>query len=142
MDHYSVGINELSDAFKDVLEKYDKDVLDALNEATKKQARETKRDIVNNIGHSGIHTGTRDGKYAKNWAVKNEGTGLTVKSTIYNKAPTYRLVHLLEKGHQTKAWGKVISGHDAKAYPHVAPAAKKAGENYVKKIEEEINDIH
>ena len=77
------------------------------------------------------------GEYAKNWAVRNDRRSKT--TIVYNKAPTYRLTHLLEKGHvirnQYGEWGRT------NAEPHIAPAEQEAVADLVKKVEEDIEKI-
>ena len=57
------------------------------------------------------------GEYAKNWALKSRRVMYTDVYVIYNKAPTYRLTHLLENGHDIVVNGVKV-GH-APAQPHI-----------------------
>ena len=59
------------------------------------------------------------GDYAKNWSIKTKSVMYNTVYVIYNKAPTYRLTHLLENGHDVVVNGKKV-GH-APAHPHIAP---------------------
>ena len=53
--------------------------------------------------------------YADQWAAREEFTRLTKDAVIYNKAPTYRLAHLLEYGHLTR------DGRRVQGQPHIKP---------------------
>lgn len=68
----------------------------------------------------------RHGKYARNWRFKKNSKGSYV---VYNAAPTYRLTHLLEKGHILKNGGR------SKAIPHIKPVEEHAIESFEKGIE-------
>lgn len=71
--------------------------------------------------------------YANQWAYKKDRlmTGGT-SVIVYNKAPTYRLTHLLEKGHAKVNGGRVA------AIPHIAPAEKEAVDKYLHRLEAEL----
>ena len=68
-------------------------------------------------GRKGIH-------YYKNWTYDSYRGG----AEVYNKDPSYRLTHLLEKGHAKRGGGRVPGK------PHIAPAEEVG----VKKLEAEI----
>lgn len=72
------------------------------------------------------------GDYAKNWSVKKEN-GYAV---VYNKAPTYRLTHLLENGHDIKRNGVKIG--EAPAHPHIKPVEQWVQEELPKRLEEAL----
>lgn len=57
------------------------------------------------------------GDYAKNWSYKTRKVMYNNVYTIYNKAPTYRLTHLLENGHRIVVNGQYVG--DADAQPHI-----------------------
>lgn len=75
------------------------------------------------------------GKYAKNWAVKKE-RGAAV---VYNKAPTYRMTHLLENGHDVVRNGQKV-GH-APAQPHIKPVEAWVQEEVPKRLEEALGNV-
>lgn len=108
----------LDDYAKEVRDEVKKDIQQAAK-ATAKELRETSPE--------------KSGDYARNWSYKQQGSGWVV----YNKAPTYRLTHLLEKSHvirnQSGTYGRT------QAQPHIEPAEKKAVEDLVRKIEEDLS---
>ena len=64
------------------------------------------------------------GKYRKNWTSESYTGG----AVVYQKAPTYRLTHLLEKGHAKRGGGRVA------AQPHIAHAEEMAIKQYEEKL--------
>lgn len=74
------------------------------------------------------------GEYAKNWARKLDKQRLTVGATIYNKAPTYRLTHLLENGHAKRGGGRVP------AKPHIKPVEEWANDEVWNRIVDKVSE--
>lgn len=72
------------------------------------------------------------GEYAGNWKRSTDRFGIV----IYNKN-TYRLTHLLEKGHQLKRGGRKI-GADVPAHPHIAKVEKECIDEYVAEVERRL----
>ena len=72
------------------------------------------------------------GTYAKNWTRTADRSGIAV----YNKNPTYRLTHLLEKGHQLKRGGRKIG--KVQAYPHIEEVEQKCVKEYVEELERRL----
>ena len=72
------------------------------------------------------------GDYAKNWTRTTDKYGITV----YNKSPTYRLAHLLEKGHQLKRGGRKIG--EVQAYPHIEEVEQESIKEYVEELERRL----
>ncbi|MCM3454404.1 HK97 gp10 family phage protein [Heyndrickxia oleronia] len=68
------------------------------------------------------------GSYAKSWARKKVGKNIV----IYNKAPNYRLTHLLENGHVKRGGGRVA------AKVHIRPVEEKIVDEYVSRVERAI----
>lgn len=73
------------------------------------------------------------GEYAGNWKRSTDRFGII----IHNKGPTYRLTHLLEKGHQLKRGGRKI-GEDVPAHPHIAKIEQECIDEYVAEVERGI----
>ena len=76
------------------------------------------------------------GEYAKNWAVKKKN-GYAV---VYNKAPTYRLTHLLENGHDVVRNGEKV-GH-APAHPHIKPVEEWVQEELPARLEDALGNVN
>lgn len=72
------------------------------------------------------------GTYAKNWTRTTDKYGITV----YNKSPTYRLSHLLEKGHQLRRGGRKIG--EVRAYPHIEEVEQEYIKEYVEELERRL----
>ena len=72
------------------------------------------------------------GTYAKNWTRTTDKYGIMV----YNKSPTYRLAHLLEKGHQLKRGGRKIG--EVRAYPHIEEVEQEYIKEYVEELERRL----
>lgn len=73
------------------------------------------------------------GEYAKNWAVKRDRYG---HATIYNKAPTYRLTHLLENGHDVVVNGQKVG--EAPAHPHIKQVEEWVQEELIQRLSEAL----
>lgn len=103
----------------------------ALTETLKISAKNTVKDLK-------ATSPKRSGKYAAGWTSKADGKNSYV---VYNK--TYRLTHLLEKGHATRLGtgkGRYTYGYKArvKAMPHISPAEQKMIDNVDRILEEQI----
>lgn len=72
------------------------------------------------------------GTYAKNWTRTTDRSG----TTAYNKSPTYRLTHLLEKGHQLRRGGRKIGM--VQAYPHIEEVEQESIKEYVEELERRL----
>lgn len=79
---------------------------------------------------------TDSGDYAKGWSFKTEKRyGMPDRQEIHVKAPHYRLTHLLEYGHATANGGRT------KAQPHIKPVEEEVITDFVKGVEDAINNI-
>lgn len=122
--------HSVADQFAEILDGYEKEVRETVEKDIEKVARDTAKKLRQT-------SPKESGEYAKNWSVRNDRRSKT--SIVYNKAPTYRLTHLLEKGHvirnQYGTWGRT------EAEPHIAPVEEEAVRELIEKVEEDIERI-
>lgn len=81
----------------------------------------------------GILRGTsprKKGKYARHWKVTRNKKGSYI---IHNAPETYRLTHLLERGHLLRNGGR------SKAQPHIAPVEEMVIKEMTEGIERVIH---
>jgi len=121
--------DELQKAVMDYLENYkediDEDVIETVDEITKKARDELKQ-------NSPRGKGTRSNPYYKGWAIKlNKKRSGVYYKVIWNKT-NYQLTHLLEFGHVTRNGGRT------KAIPHIRPIEQKYNVEFVDKLEKKI----
>ena len=123
----------VQDQIRAILEEYGQEVQEVVNKAAIETAKETAKDLKQTSPKS-----KRAGKhYANNWAMKEKKIPAGgINTVVYNKAPTYRLTHLLEKGHVVKnqygTYGR------APAIRHIEPAEERGVENFLRKVESEL----
>jgi len=77
-----------------------------------------------------------DGPYAKNWTYR-KGRG---EDTVYNKAPTYRLTHLLENGHDIVRNGEKIGEYEP-GEKHIQPVEEWLKDELPKRLEEALGHV-
>lgn len=82
----------------------------AIRAAAKEGVKKLKKTAPRSSG-----SGSMGKHYADQWAVREEVTRVTARATVYNKAPTYRLAHLLENGYAKRNGGRV------QGRPHIKP---------------------
>lgn len=77
--------------------------------------------------------GKGGGAYARSWTYQQETSSakLTTVCTVHN-GKHYRLTHLLEDGHETRDGGRT------RAIPHIKPAEERVVAEYVRSVEEAI----
>lgn len=113
-----------------VISKLTEEYVEEIEEVLKKEAKATGKKTAETLkqtspkGEGGIK-----GHYADGWTSKitSENMG-TVQVTVYNRSKP-GLIHLLEKGHANRGGGRTLGKL------HVAPAAEKAEEEFVKRLE-------
>lgn len=111
-------------AINDILDDYDKDVREVVNQSIAEVAKDAQKALKK----SGDFRGS--GKYKKSWAVKIEKKRIYTNATVYNKKPG--LTHLLEFGHVKQNGGRT------RAFPHIAPVNDEVQSEVIKKIEEKL----
>lgn len=116
-------------------------ILNAAGSATETALAETlKISGKNTVRDLNSTSPKRSGKYAKGWTYKVINKGEVI---VYNKS-SYRLTHLLEKGHATmlgRGKGRYTYGYKArtKAQPHIAPAEQRMKERIEGILEDQID---
>ena len=115
----AINIDKLDIEIRRNLEIYLANTQEDVKLAVEETAKETVQELRKT---SPVRKGGKGGQYAKNWACKrSRQRGRWFNSMIvYNKDPTFRLTHLLEKEHASRNGGRV------KAQPHIAPAEEIA----------------
>ncbi len=110
-----VNIDAMAAEIMQCLDLYRANTIESVKQAVEETAKETALELREK-------SPKRTGVYAKNWSHKRyQGSGRWYGSMIvYNKAPTYRLTHLLEKGHASRNGGRV------EPEPHIASAEEIA----------------
>ena len=116
-----IKLNDLPRSIVETYQEYTKETIKQIHEAAENAARIAVEDLRKN-------SPKRTGEYSKNWSYTRQDNGYV----IYQKGETYRLTHLLEKGHARAGGGRI------KAYPHIAPEEKKAVAEYLSDVERRL----
>lgn len=125
-------IERFDSAVKEILEKYNKDVISEVKEITKEIGKEGVK-LLKQESKAAVGRHSRRRTYATQWTdtiVRETQTGVEV--TIYSRK--YQLPHLLEYSHTT---GRNRGGHFS-AIPHIAPVEKEIINKYKKMIEDKL----
>ncbi len=119
-------------------DKLAREIMRQMEEYTE-EVKETTQDVAMNVSEKAVKKlrenspkSKNGGTYAKNWTRTTDKYGMTV----YNKSPTYRLAHLLEKGHQLKRGGRKIG--EVRAYPHIEEVEQECIKEYVEELERRL----
>lgn len=119
-------------------DKLAREIMRQMEEYTE-EAKETTQDVAMNVSEKAVKKlrenspkSKNGGTYTKNWTRTTDKYGMTV----YNKSPTYRLSHLLEKGHQLKRGGRKIG--EVRAYPHIEEVEQECIKEYVEELERRL----
>jgi hypothetical protein len=118
-----ISIDDLAKTIESEVRNWTKDVVDDINE------------IKKDVTKSGVRTlkassPKRTGDYAKNWTSKKLKNGDQV---IYQKAPTYRLTHILEKGHAKRNGGRVAPE------VHISPVEEQIVSEFTSRVEKRLS---
>ena len=118
-----VSVDGLEDAVRAELEQYASEVQEDVDSAVVRVARRCLAQIRRN-------SPKKTGDYRKGWRLRIDKTRLSIREIIHN-ATDWRLIHLLEFGHQKASGGRV------EGEPHVEPAEQQAE----RELLTEITDI-
>lgn len=118
-----ISIDDLAKTIESEVRNWTKDVVDDID------------DITNDITKIGVKTlrvtsPKRRGDYAKNWTYQKLKNGERV---IFQKSPTSRLTHVLEKGHAKRNGGRVAPK------VHIAPVEEELVANYISRVEKRLS---
>lgn len=117
---------DLERAVRDILQDYSVEVSKAAAEAVTEVTKEATKKLRQT-------SPKRKGRYAKGWTGKVEKTATTVDATVYGKAGTYQLAHLLEHGHARRGGGRKVDGIE-----HIKPVEDWAISEVEKRIREKV----
>jgi hypothetical protein len=118
-----ISIDDLAKTIESEVRNWTKDVEDDINEIKKDVTKAGVRSLKANSPR-------RTGDYAKNWTSKKLKNGDQV---IYQKAPTYRLTHILEKGHAKRNGGRVAPE------VHIAPVEEQLVTEFTSRVEKRLS---
>lgn len=118
-----VSVDGLEDAVRAELEQYASEVQEEVDSSVVRVARRCLAQIRRN-------SPKKTGDYRKGWRLRTDKTRLSIREIIHN-ATDWRLIHLLEFGHQKASGGRV------EGEPHVEPAEQQAE----RELLTEITDI-
>ena len=121
----TIRIENLDDAVSELLEEYADVTAETLKTAVNNAGNLAKKEIQ-------ATAPKQTGQYAKSWkARKTRETATNYQVTVYSSS-RYRLAHLLEHGHAKRNGGRV------RAFPHIAPAEEKAGDQLLSELERRL----
>ena len=116
----ATSIDNVAKEIVQALKDFQGQTNDSVQEAVTKTAKATVKQLK-------ATSPVRSGDYAKGWAVKTEESKrgkFRFIAIVHQRGDTYRLMHLLERGHALVAGGRKV-GH-ASAKPHIAAAEEAA----------------
>ena len=123
----SISADRLAREIMRQMEEYTEEVKETTQEVAMNVSGKNAKKLRENSPKS-----KNGGDYAKNWTRTTDKYGITV----YNKSPTYRLTHLLEKGHQLRRGGRKIG--EVQAYPHIEEVEQEYIKEYVEELERRL----
>lgn len=101
------------------------------------EVKETVFDIADTISGKAVErlqaeSPKRTGEYRKNWGMTADRRGIV----IHQKGDTYRLTHLLEKGHALRRGGRKVG--KSPAYPHIEKVEQECVAEYIAEVERRL----
>ena len=124
-----INLDELGGALSNMITDYSKEVIDEINNQTELSGKEL---LMRTKEKAPVKTGA----YKRAISVKHKKNGLVGSvSTVYVKAPHYRLPHLLERPHALR------NGGLSKAQPHFGPAAAEVQPVYISNLKRAIEGV-
>lgn len=123
----SISADKLAREIMRQMEEYTEEVRETTQKVAMKASGKAAKKLRENSPKS-----KNGGTYTKNWTRTTDKYGIMV----YNKSPTYRLAHLLEKGHQLKRGGRKIG--EVRAYPHIEEVEQECIKEYVEELERRL----
>lgn len=123
----SVSVDKLAAEITRQMKEYTEEVKKTTQKVAKSVSGKAAKKLKENSPKS-----ENGGTYAENWTRTTDKYGITV----YNKSPTYRLTHLLEKGHQLRRGGRKIG--EVRAYPHIEEVEQEYIKEYVEELERRL----
>ena len=119
-------IDELSDAIMSTLKEYQDNIVENVDKIVEKTGKELRDELKQT-------SPKKSGDYSKGWRVTKVSDKKGNKVVVVNNK-IYQLTHLLENGHANRNGGRT------QAFPHIAPAEQKYIEEFIKEIEEAVNE--
>lgn len=124
------GEIDLAEAVGGILADYAQVIGEALRESMREEAKKGIAKLKKTSPRSSGPASMGKKHYADQWAAREELTRVTAKVTVYNKAPTYRLAHLLENGHAKRGGGRTPGN------PHIKPVEDKMIKDFTEAVRE------
>lgn len=126
---------ELGQTIEDTLEMYSMEIVDAVNDAAKKTARDTAKTLrsTSPVRTDGYNRKYPPGSYAKSWGYTETSETLGQKTYTVKNAKHYQLTHLLEHGHIDSKTGKRVG-----IRPHIAAAEQAAITEFKQEVEKGV----
>lgn len=121
-DNNVVSADGLSAALSKIIEDYKDDVEKETKKAVDASARKA-------VSYLKTNSPKKTGKYAADWASKQDKTGFGDYSRIIYNKKRYMLTHLLELGHHN-----VRTGRRTKGIPHIEPAYQVAAREIERRL--------
>lgn len=125
-----IKVDELADEIAEALRTFSQEVVEKVDLSSEKVGKAAVKRLKQTSPRRPPPIG---GKYAKSWTMTTfKNYGQPDVRVIHAKAPHYRLVHLLEKGHA------LVNGGRTRPQPHVAPAEEEVIREFTREVEEAI----